>query len=163
MSISIVVAVTSDGAIGNQGNLLYHISEDLKNFKRTTMGHPIIMGRKTFESLPSGPLPGRRNIVISRNPGFRPDGVDVYTSLTSALASLDPETEAMVIGGGQLYRLAMPLVSKMYLTEIEAVAPEADTFFPAIDPTEWRNEEVGEWQTDTRCDVRYRFATLVRV
>ena len=162
MSISIVVAVTTDGAIGNKGDLLYHISEDLKNFKRLTMGHPIIMGRKTFESLPGGALPGRRNIVISRNRDFSPEGVDVYSSLTSALATIDLDTEAMVIGGGQLYRLAMPLVSKLYLTEIEAVDPDADTFFPAIDPTEWSAEAVGEWQQDPRSNVRYRFTTLIR-
>jgi dihydrofolate reductase len=163
MSISIVAAVTTDGAIGNKGNLLFHISEDLKNFKRLTMGHPIIMGRKTFESLPGGPLPGRRNIVISRNRDYHPQGVDVFSSLTAALATIDTDTEAMVIGGGQLYNVALPLASRLYLTEIEAVVEEADTYFPPIDPADWSQIATGDWTLDPRHSVRFRFTTLSRV
>jgi len=110
MKITIVAAVTSDAAIGIGGDMLYHISDDLRRFKRITMGHPIIMGRKTFQSLPGGALPGRRNIVISRNHDFKPENCEVFDSLDAAIVACEDSDEVMIIGGGEIYRLALPLL-----------------------------------------------------
>lgn len=157
--ISIIAAVAHGGAIGRNGELLFHISADLRRFRQITMGHPIIMGRKTFQSFPNGPLPGRRNIVVSRNPDFTHEGVDVFGSLDDALSATD---DAMVIGGGDIYRQAMPSASALFLTEIDADVTDADTFFPEIDPSGWVKTYESEWMTDPRSDVRFRFVDLVR-
>lgn len=135
--ISIIVALAADNAIGRNGDLLFHISGDLRRFKEITMGHPIIMGRRTFESFPRGPLPGRRNMVITRNPSYNRDGIETYPSLEAALAAVPGGTEAFIIGGGEIYRQALPIAEKLYLTIIDAPAPGADTFFPEIDPDSW--------------------------
>ena len=129
MKISIIVAVDRNWAIGNRGDQLYYIREDLRHFKELTLGHPIIMGRKTFEALPRGPLPGRRNIVITRQADFRPDGAEVAAGLEEAIAMCADSSEVFIIGGAQVYRQALPLVTDIYLTQIDAAAPEADTFF----------------------------------
>ena len=142
MKVSIIVAVDRNGAIGNRGDQLYYIREDLRHFKALTLGHPIIMGRKTFEALPRGPLPGRRNIVVSRQADYRPEGADVVASLPEALALCEGEEEVFVIGGAQIYALALPLATGLYLTEIDSAAPEADTFFP---PFEGKAVEAGPW------------------
>lgn len=161
--ISQIVALTRDGAIGRGGDLIYHISGDLRRFKTVTMGHPVIMGRKTYESLPSGALPGRRNMVVSRNSSYTTPDAEVFESVESAIAALAPDDEAFIIGGGQLYASTLPLASRLYLTVIDADAPaDADTFFPAIDTTEWHTTETSEEQTDPRTGVGYRFICLSR-
>ena len=111
--ITIIVAATRDMAIGNRGDLLYHISDDLKRFKSLTMGHPIIMGRKTFESFPKGALPGRRNIVVTRNASYNAPGIEIATSLDEAINMTAASDEAMIIGGGEIYRQAMPHASAL--------------------------------------------------
>ena len=133
MRLAIIVAVDRNWAICNRGDQLFYIREDLRHFKELTLGHPIIMGRKTFEALPRGPLPGRRNIVITRQADYHPDGVEVAASLEDAIALCDGVDEAFVIGGAQVYEQALPLATDIYLTQIDAAAPEADTFFPAQD------------------------------
>lgn len=158
--ISIIVAVTRNNAIGVKGDLLYHISADLKRFKAITMGHPIIMGRKTFESFPNGPLPGRRNIVITRQEEYKRNGIEVVGSLEEALKAVEGADEAMVIGGGEIYRAAMKYASCLYLTEIDVVRDDADTFFPAINRNEWEVVEESAVETDPRSGVPYRFVTL---
>lgn len=167
--INIIVATTSDGAIGRGGDLLYHISDDLRNFRRLTTGHTVIMGRRTFESLPKGALPQRRNIVVSRNPEFNAPGIEVFPSLSAAVDSVltapavgDIDNEIFIIGGAQVYQQAIALAGRLYVTEIEAVADDADTFFPAIDPAEWALESAGQWTLDPKADVRYRFTCLSR-
>lgn len=149
--ISIIAAVCRNRALGRGGDLLYHISADLRRFKSLTMGHPIIMGRKTFESFPKGPLPGRRNIVISRQPDYAPAGAEVYASPQEALAACGDVDEVFVIGGGQVYAEFLPLASRLLLTEIDAAPNDADTFFPEFDAPA---VDVGEWQGE---DPRYRF------
>lgn len=141
--------------------MIYHISTDLRRFKSLTMGHPLVMGRRTLESFPKGPLPGRRNIVVTRNPGYAPAGVEVHSSLESALAACG-DAEPMVIGGGQVYAQAMPLATTLLITEIDAEAPDADTHFPAISPEEWTLAEQGDWLTDDRTSVRFRYLTYKR-
>lgn len=136
MIISIIVAVASDNAIGKGNNLLWHLSEDLKRFKSITKGHSIIMGRNTFYSLPNGALPLRRNIVVSRTISSI-EGVECYDSLSAALDAARGEEEVFVIGGGQLYAATLPLADRLYFTRVEQSFPDADTFFPDFDLTEW--------------------------
>lgn len=134
--ISIIVAIATNGVIGGDNKLLWHISEDLKNFKRITLGHPMIMGRKTFESFPKA-LPNRQNIVITRNPAYTANGADVVLSLADALKVASPKDEIFIIGGGDIYRQAMPLADKLYITHVD-LSPQGDTTFPDISSDEWR-------------------------
>ena len=151
--ISIIVAIASNGAIGRNNQLLWHISEDLRYFKKITGGHTVIMGRKTWESI-GRPLPNRRNIVISRSiDAGKLAGAEVYRSLEEAVASasanngLQPdglcannqsgESRIFIIGGGEIYRLALPLADRLYLTLVHTPIEDADTFFPDIDYTLW--------------------------
>lgn len=168
MIVSIIAAVAADGAIGRRGGLVYHIREDMRHFRRLTMGHPVVMGRKTFESLPGGALPGRRNVVVTRNAAFVAEDVEAFPSLEDALARLsadfgqDAGAEVFVIGGGEIYRQAMPLADRLYLTEIDAAADDADTFFPPVEPERWHTDEATEWSVDERSGVRYRMVCLSR-
>lgn len=163
--ISIIVATDRGGAIGRKGDLIYHISADLRHFKMLTMGHPIIMGRLTFDSLPNGALPGRRNMVISRSAGEAvASNVEYFKSIDAAVDALLPDDEAFVIGGGQIYAAMTDMADSIYLTEIDADAPaDADAFFPRIDANGWRMSECGEWETDQRSGLRYRFICLSRI
>ena len=162
MDISIIVAVAPGNAIGRKGDLLFHISADLRRFKEITMGHPIIMGRKTFESFPKGSLPGRQNIVITRQSDYTREGITVVGSFADALTAANDVDEVFVIGGGEIYREAIKSASKLYLTEIDASVDDADTFFPTIDTNEWQVSEEGEWIVDERTGARYRFVCLSR-
>lgn len=163
MDIVIIAAVTADMAIGAAGDMLYHIRPDLQRFKTLTMGCPVVMGRKTFQSLPKGALPGRRNIVISRNKEFAAPGAEVFPSLTEALRACAGAERLFVIGGGEIYRLALPMATTLEITEIDAVAGnEADTHFPDYDPAEWHTNATALWHTDDKSGVRYRFTTLYR-
>ncbi len=158
--ITMIAAITRDGALGRDGDMLYHISDDLRRFKQLTMGHPLVMGRRTFESFPNGPLPGRRNCVVTRNEAYRRDGIETYPTLADALRAAP---DAMVIGGGQIYAQAMPLAHTLHITEIDADGEGADTFFPAIDPAQWHAADTGEWRTDPRSGARYRYITYRRI
>lgn len=160
--ISIIVAMTPSGAIGRKGDLLYHISADLKRFKALTMGKPIIMGRKTFESLPSGPLPGRRNIVVTRRADYPAEGIQVAGSLDEAIALAGDAEEAMIIGGAEIYRLARDKASKVYLTLIDDEATDADTFLEPFENETWTVVEESSPIADPRSGVTYRFINLER-
>ena len=139
--LSLIAAVARNGAIGRNNDLLWQNRRDQQHFKQATMGHPVIMGRHTWDSLPERfrPLPGRRNIVVTRNTAFQARGAEVAHSLNDALALLAREPRAFVIGGGELYAQALPLADELVLTEIAAHF-EADTFFPAWERAEF--EEV---------------------
>ena len=132
--VSVIVAVAENGVIGDKNTLLWHISEDLRNFKRVTSGHPVIMGRKTFDSL-GRPLPNRRNVVITRQ-NLDIEGCDVVHSLEEALSLFSPEEELFVIGGAQIYAEAMSRADRFYLTRVH-YSYEGDTSFPAWDESEW--------------------------
>ena len=136
--ISLVVAVARNGVIGSAGRLPWHISSDLKRFKAITIGKPVIMGRKTWESLPRKPLTGRTNIVITRQKGFAAGGAKVVASVEAAIAAAGAEdpSEIAIIGGGEVYRMFLPLASRVYLTEVD-LAAEGDTYFPALPADEW--------------------------
>lgn len=160
--LTIIVAVTRDFAIGRGGDLLYHISDDLKRFKALTMGHPIIMGRKTFESFPKGVLPGRRNIVVTRDSAYSAPGIETAGSLEQALALCVGSDECFVIGGGEIYRQALPLASKIELTLIDDTVPDADTWFPVLSKEEWSFPDAPVFdRTDPRSGVGYTFLTLL--
>jgi dihydrofolate reductase len=135
VSIALVVAVAENGVIGMGNTLPWRLSADLRRFKALTLGHTVIMGRKTFDSIGKG-LTGRRNLVVSRNPEFRPEGATRVPSLEAAFNEAGPTGEVFVIGGADIYRQAMPVADKIYLTLVHAT-PEGDAYFPLPDGKEW--------------------------
>ena len=145
MTLSIIVAVASDGAIGRANDLLWHLPADLKRFKELTTGHTILMGRKTFESLPRGPLPNRRNIIISRSLP-----AEVYPTIQQAMEACASDEEVFIIGGGEIYRQLLPNTERIYLTRVQASFPDAEVFFPELDPTEWIEEAREVYPRDER-------------
>ena len=160
--ISIIVAVADNLAIGKGNNLLWHISEDLKYFKRITGGHTVIMGRKTWESI-GRPLPNRRNIVISRS--LKADslaGAEVFGSLESALATLPANEEHFIIGGGEIYREALPLAEKLYITFVHITVNDADTFFPEVEEREWREVGRESFERGEKFGRPFEFVVLER-
>lgn len=159
--LAMVVAAARDGAIGLNGDMIWHLPGDLRYFKRLTMGGTVVMGRRTWQSLSKGALPGRRNVVISSNPDFAAPGAEVYPSLTEALETLPTEPQIFIIGGGRVYAEALPLAQTVYLTRIDAVCPEADTRFPALDPREWRLADASPTETSPK-GINYHFETWVR-
>ena len=138
MIISLIAALGKNDEIGKGNKLLCHLPSDLKHFKAITSGHTIIMGRKTFESLPNGALPNRRNIVVSRNTQLQIESAEVYPSLDYALLKYINETEVFITGGAQIYAQALPVADKLYITRIHASFPEADVFFPPVDWNIWK-------------------------
>ena len=160
-SIEAIVAVASDWAIGRQGELLCYMPADMRHFKETTMGHSIVMGRKTFESFPRRPLPGRQNIVITRNADWQYEGVTVAHSLEDAFAAAQTDT-VFIIGGAQVYEQALPLVDVLHLTMIHARWAEADAFFPALDMNEWQEVSREHHPSDHRNAYEFDFITLKR-
>jgi dihydrofolate reductase len=142
--ISIIVAVSDDWGIGRNNDLLWHISEDLKRFKKLTTGKTVIMGKKTWESLPKRPLPGRRNIVLTDVPGETIDGAVTVYSIDEALGICKNGDEAFVIGGGSIYKQFMPLSDRLYITHVHRNA-EADIYFPVIDTNKWKVAESEEY------------------
>lgn len=137
MHITLIAAVGEDGCIGRDGGLPWRLPEDLRRFRQLTMGKPVLMGRRTWESLPRRPLPGRRNLVLtSRASGY--PGAECHASLEAALGALAGEPEVMVIGGAAVYAAALPLATRMELTMVAERTPAGDAFFPLFPPAEWR-------------------------
>ncbi len=161
--VSIIVAVASDGAIGRRGDLLFHVSADLRRFKSLTMGHPIIMGRKTFESLPKGALPGRRNIVITRDCSWSAPGAETAKSPAEAVAMCEGIDEVFVIGGANVYAQMLSMADRLCLTSFDETVSDADCYFPVIDRDEWRVEQCSDWERDEKTGVKYRFENLERI
>jgi dihydrofolate reductase len=157
--LTLVVAKARNGTIGRNNALPWHLPEDLAHFKRTTMGAPIIMGRKTWESI-GRPLPGRRNIVVTRNPELRIEGCEVTTSLEDAQRLCAGVEQVFLIGGAQLYAEAMPCADRLIVTEIDADV-EGDAFFPPIDPHQWIVTE-RESHHSAASGLDYAFVTYER-
>lgn len=134
--ITIIAVVGNDNAIGRRGDLLWHLSEDLRHFKALTMGHPVIMGRKTWESLPKRPLPKRRNIVVTRNPEYVAEGAEVVASLQEAF-DITVNENPFVMGGGEIYNQSLPFADALSLTLVDATDADADTYFPDFRNGEW--------------------------
>ncbi|MGL6335185.1 type 3 dihydrofolate reductase [Aeromonas jandaei] len=162
MKISMIAAMAHDRVIGKDNQMPWHMPADLAHFKRVTLGKSVLMGRKTFESI-GRPLPGRRNLVISRNPDYQADGIEVVGSVEAALALLaDNEVaEVMVIGGGHLYAELLPKADCLYLTRIELMV-EGDTRFPAFEDEQWQCVEREVHQADEKNPHPYRFETWLR-
>jgi dihydrofolate reductase len=154
----LVAAVARDGGLGRDGELLFRIPADLKRFKALTLGHPVVMGRKTWESI-GRPLPGRRNVVVSRNPAFAAEGAEVVPSFEAALDATRDAAQVAVIGGASVYAAALPLADVLELTEIDAVAP-ADVRFPDWDRRAWVRSDAEPAATPD--GVAYRFVTWRR-
>jgi dihydrofolate reductase len=159
--LSVVVAADERGGIGRGGGLPWHLPEDLKRFKAITMGKPIVMGRRTWDSI-GRPLPGRRSIVVSRQAGLAIEGAEVVGSLEQALRAASDAPEVCVIGGAELYRLALPRAEVVHLTRVHATV-EADTFLPALDPSDWEEVSSERHDADERHAHPYSFVTLRRI
>ena len=159
--LNIIAAVARNYAIGFQNKLIYWLPNDLKRFKALTTGNTIIMGRKTFESLPKGALPNRRNVVISRNESLVLEGAEVFHSLEAALASCKDE-DVYIIGGEQLYRASLPLADRLCLTEVDDTPSEADAFFPDVDKTVWKESAREDHDIDEKHAHRYSFVDYVK-
>ena len=160
--ISIIVAVAENYAIGKKGDLLCHMPADLKHFKTITSGHTVMMGERTFLSLPKHPLPNRRNIVLTDVKGKTFDGAETVYSLDEMVAQVNPEEEAFVIGGGMVYRQMMERADKLYITHIHHSWPDADTFFPEIDPKVWKQLSAERHSADENNPYDYTFAEYGR-
>jgi dihydrofolate reductase len=158
--VSLVVAATENDVIGRDNDMPWHLPDDLKYFKARTMGKPMLMGRKTFESI-GKPLPGRTSLVLTRDPSWSVEGVVVVRSLDEALAWARNAPELCAIGGAEIFRLVLPLARRLFLTRIHATIP-GDTFFPKIDPAEWREVERTEHPADERHAYAMSFLTLDR-
>ncbi len=160
--LTLIAAIDRCRGIGFQNKLLFWLPNDLKHFKALTTGHTIIMGRKTFESLPKGALPNRRNIVLSTQENLKCAGAEVYQSLEEALRHCAPDEEVYVIGGASVYRQAMPLADRLCLTEIDAEAPQADAFFPAPETGAWIEKNREFHPADERHPYSYSFVDYMR-
>ncbi|MVM28921.1 dihydrofolate reductase [Spirosoma sp. HMF4905] len=165
MKISLISAVAENGVIGLNNDMPWHLPDDFAFFKRKTSHHPIIMGRKSLEAL-GKPLPNRTNIVITRNPDFTADGVTVVHTLTDAVAKAKESErrteEIFVIGGAEIYTMALPIATTLYLTEIHQ-AYEGDTYFPAFDKNEWQEVSRRPHPADERHAVAFDFVEYERV
>lgn len=162
MELSIVVAKDEKNAIGRRGGLLCYLPNDLKHFKNITNNHTIIMGRNTFESLPSGALPNRKNIVITSRDAVDYPNCTVVKSVSEALQYCENEKQCFIIGGGKLYQSTLKFVNKIYLTTIHHTFSDADTFFPKLDLDEWAVCDVEHFDADEKHEYSYTFSTLIR-
>ncbi len=154
--ISIIVAIANNNAIGKNGNLLIYLPEDLKWFKQNTLGHTIIMGRKTFESLPNGALPKRKNIVLSRNRDFYAENIILINSIDEIEKYVAKDEQCFVIGGAEIYKLFLPFAHKLYITRIYKDF-DADVFMPQIDYAEWELKKRIENKADERNKADFDF------
>lgn len=165
MVLSFIVAASENNAIGVHNELPWRLPEDLKFFKRTTLGKPVIMGRKTFESL-GKPLPGRLNVVLSQSGNITlPDGVLLFDSLAESIERVEEEdvAEAFIIGGGKIFELAMPYVDRMYITRVHTTINNADAFFPSIDHSHWKLVWEEKHTRDDKHEYDYTFQQFERI
>jgi dihydrofolate reductase len=159
--ISIIVAVAEDGGIGKGNDLLWHLPEDLRRFKKLTMGKTVIMGKKTWESLPRKPLPGRRNIVITDDQFDDFDGAVTVYSIDGAINLCNRDEEAFVIGGGSIYRQFLPFADRLYITHIHKKAP-ADIYFPSIDKDIWEETEREDYTATDTNELSFSYVIYAR-
>ena len=157
-NISIIVAISKNNAIGKNNNLLWHISDDLKRFKKLTTGHTIIMGKKTFDSLPNGALTNRTNIVITHNKDIKIPGCIMAYSINDAIEKCNNDDEIFVVGGGSIYKQFLKFANKIYLTIVQENF-DADTFFPEINFNEWKIIEQTDFLSDKKNKYAFSFIT----
>lgn len=161
LPVAIVAVVGANREIGKGGDLIWHIPEDLRHFKELTFGGAVVMGRKTWESLPRKPLPGRLNVVVTRSGIPQTPGVVTASSIEEALEK-GKGNPIFIIGGGEIYRQSMKFADRLYLTEVAAEDSGADTYFPEISPADWAREEESEEMTSSK-GPRYRFVGYRRI
>jgi dihydrofolate reductase len=161
MSISIIVAIAENNAIGKDNKLLWHISSDMKRFKKITSGHKVIMGRNTYLSLPSRPLKERTSIIVSDRPGEKFEGCMTVYSVNEALKTCEPDEECFIIGGARIYRQFLRFAEKLYITRIFK-SFEADTFFPEINPHEWQEISREHYGPDGENEFSHAFIIYER-
>lgn len=159
--VSIIVAMAKNRVIGAANGIPWHLPNELKLFKSVTMGHPIVMGRRTYESI-NRLLPGRTTVIVTRQPGYQVPGAIIAHSLEDAIAACPADDEIFVIGGGELYKSALPMADRIYLTTVDA-APDGDTFMPEFDLGEWRETSSQSYPADNEHRYAYRFAVYDRV
>ena len=160
--ISIIVAIAEEGAIGAKNDLLWRLPDDMRRFKKLTTGHTVIMGRKTFESLPKGALPNRKNVVITRNEGASFDNCEIFHDLKAAIDNYKDEEEIFIIGGADIYKQAMMFADKLYITNVHHFFGNADVFFPEIDKNEWVMTDCEHYQSDEKHLFPYTFKTYIK-
>ena len=158
--ISLIVAASTNNVIGAKGNLPWRLSSDLKRFKALTMGKPIVMGRRTYESI-GRPLPGRQNIVVTRNPDFVADGCDVVSSVDAAIQAASDAEEIMIIGGSHIYKAFLPRAHRIYLTRVQAEV-EGDAFLPEFNSNDWQETDIEKHNADESNDYDVIFSILER-
>lgn len=161
MTLTLIAAIAENNALGKNNQMLWHLPDDFKRFKQVTSGHHIIMGRKTFESLP-GILPNRTHIIITRQPDFKAEGCIIANSLENALAACPQDDEVFVIGGGEIYKQALPKADKLDLTRVHGIDPEADAYFPEFDTADWKLVEKVHHPKDERHKFDFTFETYLR-
>jgi dihydrofolate reductase len=147
--IAMIVAVAKDNVIGADNDIPWYCPADLQHFKRTTMGVPVVMGRKTYESLKIQPLPGRRNIIISRNPDYQAAGCDIFSSIEAAIEQLAAVDKVFIIGGAELYKQMLPKAQELYVTQVD-VAVTGDRYFPEISAQEWQLQSESDFDADEK-------------
>ena len=165
MILSIISAIGKNNEIGKANTLLWNLPADMKHFKETTTGHPVIMGQKTFESI-GKPLPNRRNIILTKDEDFRRDGIEIVYSTEELLDLLekttDKNTECFIIGGGQIYKLFIDKADKLYITHVDVEFPDADTYFPVIDENIWEKTKSSSYAKDEQNVYDLEFAEYTR-
>jgi len=162
MHISLIVAIDENNAIGRDGDQLAYISDDLKRFKQLTSGHPIIMGRKTFEALPKGALPNRRNIVLSRQSELILTGCEVVATIDKVIELCHDNKEIFIIGGGEIYNLFFPVATHIYITRIHHTFGNTDTWFAKINPNHWQLTSTEGPFMDAKSGLEFSFELLER-
>lgn len=160
--ISIICAIADNNAIGYNNDLLYHLRADLRRFKALTTGHTVIMGRRTFESLPKGALPNRRNIVLTSNTANEWPNTEVFPTLQAALDACKNDEEVFIIGGASVYQAAFPLADRLCLTHVHATPEHADVYFPTFDAEEWECTFSEDHEADEQNEQPFTFADYIR-
>ncbi|TSA25296.1 MAG: dihydrofolate reductase [Bacteroidetes bacterium] len=160
--ISIIVAVAENYAIGKDNQLLWHLPDDMKRFKRLTTGHTVIMGKKTWESLPKRPLTDRRNIVITDDPNDHFEGAETVMSIEEALALCNPEEENFIMGGASIYQQFLPLTDRLYLTRVHKTF-DGDAFFPELNLLDWERTSRDDYPPDEHNDFGYTYYIFDRI
>jgi len=162
MDISIVAVVGKKNEIGRNNDLLCRLPADLKHFKELTVGHTVVMGRKTFESLPKGALPDRKNIVLTRNENLSFDHCGICSSISELIDNQPNDSEIFIIGGGEVYKQTLPLANKLYLTKIHTEFDDTDTFFPEINYADWEEVSHKDFKADEKNPYDYAFCLYQR-
>lgn len=161
MTITLIAAAAQNNALGKDNQMIWRLPDDFKRFKQLTTGHYIVMGRKTLESM-DGPLPNRTNIVITRQPDYTYNGCTIVNSLDEALAACPQNEEVFIIGGGEIYKQSIDMANKIELTRVLGISPEADAYFPEINPDEWQRTESVFHGKDEKHAHEFIFETWIR-